>query len=219
MATKEPLYISFHIGRGGRFHNQGHYTFMAEENFQDLLCRCADVISVIDDDEAGNPLPDKEWQVHDMAGNLLLEGREEIEAMTGRLEFDGDYNTDYVTIADENLRKQEEEALLEAYKDDFKYGLMSEELKKFILEMEGLHGVSNKNNIEITDEKIVIRCLDDYTVTIELEDIAGKMVEEEWEEMLKEKSLCPHSIPMVLDAIQEHDSESDKEIFYNKYGK
>lgn len=216
MATKEPLYISFHIGRGGYFHNQGHYTFMAEENFQDLLDRCADKLFFVNDDEDGNLLPDDEWRVRDMGDNLILEGREEIEAMTGTLDFDGDYNTDYVTIANENLIKKEEEALLEAYKDDFKHELMSEELKKFILEMAGLHGVSNKNNIEITDEKIVIRCLDDYTVTIELKDIAGRMTEEEWEEMLKEKSLCPHSIPMVLDAIQEHDSESDKEIFYNE---
>lgn len=35
MKTKN--YISFHIGRGGSFNNQGHLSFSGEEDFQDLI--------------------------------------------------------------------------------------------------------------------------------------------------------------------------------------
>ncbi len=47
-------------------------------------------------DEDGNLLPDDEWQLIDKGGNVILQGRENIESPTGIISWDGIYNTDIV---------------------------------------------------------------------------------------------------------------------------
>ena len=128
MKNNNTIYVSFHIGRGGQFNNQGYRTFTGEENFQELLSRCSDVCDIISTDEDGNQLPDEDWYVEDSGSNVILTGRENIEAMTGVLDFDGEYDTDYVTTTDD-LSTAEEKLLIKAYEDD---EYMSDELKEFI---------------------------------------------------------------------------------------
>ena len=127
------IYVSFHIGRGGRFNNAGHLTFTGEENFQQLLERCADQLVLINDNEEGF-LPDDEWTLIDTGDNVILKGRDKIEAMTGCLDFDGEYDTDYVETVD-NLGENEIEAIWKAYN----YGeYMSKELEDWILEQKNI---------------------------------------------------------------------------------
>ena len=86
--------VRFHIGRGGRFNNAGHKTYVGTVN---KLSDCfGDFCNIIDVDENGNPLSDSEWQLEDGGGNVILSGRDEIESETGILDWDGEYDTDIV---------------------------------------------------------------------------------------------------------------------------
>ncbi len=87
--------VCFHIGRGGRFRNPGHKTFVPGVT---SLSQCfADEYkyTIIDTDDDGNPLPDDEWKLV-AAGDAVLTGRDEIESETGVLDWDGEYDTDIV---------------------------------------------------------------------------------------------------------------------------
>ena len=101
--------VCFHIGRGGRFNNQGHKTYRNDiEDFQELLRYYADKLFEYTEDEDGNPLADGDCRIEDCNGRVMVQGREDMESETGRLDFDGDYNTSYVkdikACTDEELR-------------------------------------------------------------------------------------------------------------------
>ena len=140
MKTLSEIYVSFHKGRGGRFWNAGYVTFHGEWDFQELLQTCSDVLFEVKEifDEDGNEvaLPEDEWYVHDGGDNKLLEGREEMEAKTGCLDFDGEYSTDYTRTLNE-CGDKEWDALERAYNSNDKY-LMSEDLKKAIEDYFGI---------------------------------------------------------------------------------
>ena len=63
---------------------------------------------IVSEDENGNTLPDDDWKLIDTGSNVILKGRDEIEAMTGRLEWDTIYDTDYVTTTDDLSEKEAE---------------------------------------------------------------------------------------------------------------
>lgn len=105
--------VHFHIGRGGRFYNSGHKTYVATV---DSLSDCFGDADVISTDVEGNALPDKDWQLIDSGGNVRLEGREEIEAATGVLDWDGDYDTDIVRYISE-CSDEEYRLIIDAYND------------------------------------------------------------------------------------------------------
>ena len=93
--------VRFHIGRGGRFHNAGHKTYVGTVN---ELSDCFGDSIVISEDENGKTLPDSEWKLVDSGSNVILSGRDEIESETGILDWDGEYDTDivcYLTDCDE----------------------------------------------------------------------------------------------------------------------
>lgn len=92
------LKVRFHIGRGGRFHNAGHKTYVGTVND---LSDCFGDSFLISEDENGKPLPDSEWQLVDGGGNVILSGRDEIESETGILDWDGEYDTDIVRYLSE----------------------------------------------------------------------------------------------------------------------
>lgn len=118
-----PIYVSFHIGRGGRFNNPGHYRFSGEFDFQMCLRICNDFLFTYKEDENGNQLPENEWKVCDESGRILLQGREEIESRTGIINFDEDYNS-FVTRTLDECGDKEWDALRESYGHDY----MSQEL-------------------------------------------------------------------------------------------
>ena len=85
--------VRFHIGRGGRFNNAGHKTYVCSVND---LSDCFGDSFLISEDENGKTLPDSEWRLVDGGGNVILSGRDEIESDTGILDWDGEYDTDIV---------------------------------------------------------------------------------------------------------------------------
>lgn len=69
-------------------------------------------------------LPDDEWTVTDCSGNVMLEGRDEIEAETGTFDIDGDYDTWYV----QRLEDCDEDELVLIYEEGSHHTLSDEDL-------------------------------------------------------------------------------------------
>lgn len=89
-------------------------------------------VTVIDTDEDGNPLPDDEWTlIDDSSERVLLQGKDDIMSRTGRIDYDGQYDTDifkYVEDCDEEeielLRQAVESNSIDAMdltSDDIEY--------------------------------------------------------------------------------------------------
>ena len=109
--------VCFHVGRGGRFNNQGHKTYRNDiEDFQELLRYYADELFEYTEDEDGNLLADEDCRIEDGNGRVMVQGREDMESKTGRLDFDGDYDTTYVKEI-EKCTDSELYAIIDAYKD------------------------------------------------------------------------------------------------------
>lgn len=193
------MYVSFHIGRGGHFGNQGYLSFTGEEDFQDLIRRCSDVCLIvdtaIDENDVEYELPEDKWHLDDLGSNVILEGRDKIEALTGILDWDGDYNTDYVTTTD-NLSEKELDVLYKAYLDE---EWMSEDLKDEICNQMGLKRV---RNIEVyqTSLELDTNCGSDV---VDFDGQQGEFTEDEWREDLEERDFDPLSIGKIINVLEE----------------
>lgn len=101
--TPKSIIVCFHVGRGGYLNNPGQKTYNPYvKNLQEFLHYNNSFINC--EDEDGNELPDEEWTLTDQGGNIILEGREEIESPVGVLYWDYDYDTDiarYIEDCDE----------------------------------------------------------------------------------------------------------------------
>ena len=87
------IIVCFHVGTDGYNNKPGHKTYCScVKNLQEFLHYNNAFINC--EDEDGNPLPDNEWTLTDQGGNIILEGRQEIESPVGVLEWDYDYDTD-----------------------------------------------------------------------------------------------------------------------------
>lgn len=121
MKTKEnQIIVAFHIGRGGRFCNAGHKTFLGELNFRDLQKLNADNIFYRDRDERGRFM---KTEIYDGAGNFVSD--DDPKGLIGRLDFDGDFDTDYCKYIEDCT---DEELQIIAKSIDFK----SFELKEYL---------------------------------------------------------------------------------------
>lgn len=137
--TKQETYkntlVAFHIGRGGRFHNGGHYTYMDEvSDFFDLLTLRSEYLFWHDTDANGKPLPPEEQYITDGAGNQMLT-YDEANQSTGILDFDGEYNTDIVcSLCD--CPGAAEDALLDAFKNGEigEYDSRYEAIKQYLID-------------------------------------------------------------------------------------
>lgn len=133
--------VCFHIGRGGSFNNPGHKTYVADIHcVQDCISLDGDVIN---EDEKGNPLPDSEWQYVDSGGEAVLQGRAAIEAETGIVDYDGEYDT-YIIKELEDCDEEEIDLLYDAYKEGADFSLDAE-LCDYICEYKGLHRIRTIN--------------------------------------------------------------------------
>lgn len=148
---KKTIYLTFHVGRGGRFFNQGHLTFIGAYDFQWVIN------NAIND---GKAIPDGCRLVTE-TGRVLLEGRESMESMTGVLDLDGDYDTDYTTTI-EDLNEREKDAIRRALKE--KAGVLSLnelslDITDFLIEYEGVdHYVSDDRRFVLTPSKNIEGC-------------------------------------------------------------
>jgi len=121
MKTKEnKIIVAFHIGRGGRFYNSGHKTFLGELNFSDLQMLNANNIFYRDRDERGRFM---KTEIYDGAGNFVSD--DDPKGLIGRLDFDGDFDTDYCKYIEDCT---DEELQIIAKSIDFK----SFELKEYL---------------------------------------------------------------------------------------
>ena len=108
------IIVCFHVGTD-RYHNKpGYKTYNPYvHSIQDLL-----VYGFLNcEDEDGNELPDDEWTLTDQGGNIILEGRKEIESPVGVLEWDTIYDTDIVKYI-EDCTDEEIELIMKAYRNN-----------------------------------------------------------------------------------------------------
>lgn len=189
--TEKSIIVAFHIGRGGSFYNPGHKSFLPYvDDFQDVLDAEMDNLFFYteEEDEDGElqTLPDEEWTVRDASGNILLEGREEIESETGVLDIDGDYDKTIVKYI-EDCTEEELGILYQAYLDK---EYMTPELKDAVCSLLGFRRIRNirfyKTNAEI--------CHQDGVETFYWENTNEDVTEEDAAEWLEEHNYDPISI-------------------------
>ena len=125
------IIVSFHVGTDGYNNRPGHKTYCScVKNLQEFIHYNNAFINC--EDEDGNPLPDEEWTLTDQGGNIILEGRQEIESPVGILEWDTIYDTDIVKYI-EDCTEEEIELIMKAYQN---------------------HEIENNDLIELIDNSI-----------------------------------------------------------------
>lgn len=192
MNTQEYI-VAFHIGRGGKFNNQGYKSFLP---YVSKLNDCFSETSIIiSEDEDGNELPDEEWKLIDGGGNTILQGRESIVSDTGILDWDGEYDTDIVKYLDD-CSDEELEIIYKAYIND---EYMPCELKDYICEAMGLHRIDSikfyKTNANILCSDCSFTFFWDGGYSVTKEDAA------EW---MMEQNIEPRSIEKYADDFEIH---------------
>lgn len=114
--TTNPTIVHFHIGRGGRFNNAGHKKFCGKKTI-------SEVISIADGSGQWSFLNPEENAHIDVNGNELITVAE-VETGVGRIEWDGDYDTDIcklISDCDESelqLIAKEDTALVQQFFDE-----------------------------------------------------------------------------------------------------
>ena len=103
--TVKIMYVSFHVTRGGRFYNPGHLEFVGEMDFQELQSYLDSHIFIKNRDEKGRFCKP---YIADCDGNQV--SYDDISAMVGTIDLDGDYDTYYVMDADD-MGEEELEAI------------------------------------------------------------------------------------------------------------
>src|SRR5690606_13834297 len=103
METTKKQLVNFHIGRGGRFHNQGHLTFVSVR----LKTK-----EIIEDDTL--LLNEDETAYTDHSGNHIADLNDETHEYC--YNFDNDYDTSYGIMVESfgDLSDREKEAVLDA---------------------------------------------------------------------------------------------------------
>lgn len=111
--------LLFHIGRGGRFNNQGHITFIEIGGIsQAPIIQNQDYYyPFIGYDKDGNYLEDysDDAELLDEVGNGLRLTAKELRDDEGFIDIDGEYDSWYTAHSDE-LNQREAMAVLEYYK-------------------------------------------------------------------------------------------------------
>lgn len=190
--------VAFHIGRGGRFHNPGHKTFMPHITH---LSQCYnDKCIIISEDDNGNELPGEQWELIDGGSNVILRGCDAISNEVGILEWDTIYDTDIVKYLDE-CDDDELELIYKTYLDDVEY--LSDELKDAAVKSQFQKRIINvkfyKSNAEVqTNDGTIHYEWDGY------EDVT----EDDAAEWMEEHCIDPLSIKKWADSFETH--------FYNE---
>lgn len=182
--------VCFHVGRGGYHHNPGYksfnpYVHSIQDFFGYGFVNC--------EDEDGNLLPDEEWTLTDQGGNIILEGREEIESPVGILYWDGIYDTDIVKYI-EDCTDDEIEIL---YNELFNYKYMDYDVADYVCSKKGMKRVVDQiGNISFSKSTMKV-IYQDGIATYERDTFKG-MDEYEAREFLKEERFIPDSIRKIV---------------------
>ena len=194
--------VRFHIGRGGRFHNAGHKTYMGTVND---LSDCFGESFIISEDENGNTLPDSEWRLMDGGGNVILSGRDEIESETGVLDWDGEYDTDIVRH------------LSECDDDEYQLILDAAERVEYVEKTVLAYACSALDKLMATSIKVYSSGMEVFTqdgcITLQRGDFSVYTEDEEDEvrELLADKGFISESIDEIIVRMEVNEWFSEEE--------
>jgi hypothetical protein len=144
--------LEFHIGRGGRFNNQGFLYFVGESKGiahtsaygNDVFPPCNDEGETIDEGECLN-----------CNGNEVGLTMEEANSGIGRIDLDGDYDTTYTTYL-EDISEKEIQAIIDAERSDLLTIMEKDELlKEEIRLMDLYYSTKRKTNRTTNQMKIL----------------------------------------------------------------
>ena len=155
MKEYKDIIVAFHEGRGGRFHNPGHLTYLPDVKcLQDLY---DDSLYIVDIDQDDNKLPIEEHVLLDSGGNEILHGKD-IYEKTGVLDIDGQYDSYYVFHLDEMPERFEG-----VMANEVKNGIsMDEETKNTIVEYLAEQGYEKTDMLMDEDTKGIYSILSDF---------------------------------------------------------
>ena len=194
--------VRFHIGRGGRFNNAGHKTYVG--TVKDLSACFGDSF-LISEDENGKTLPDSEWRLVDGGGNVILSGRDEIESDTGILDWDGEYDTDIVRH------------LSECDDDEYQLILDAAERGEYVEKAVLAYACSALDKLMATSIKVYPSNMEVFTqdscTTLQRDDFSVYTEDEEDEvrELLEDKGFISESIDKIIDKMEMYQWFSDEE--------
>ena len=193
--------VRFHIGRGGRFYNAGHKTYVGTVNG---LSDCfGESTMLISEDENGKPLPDSEWRLVD--GGVILSGRDEIESDTGILDWDGEYDTDIVRH------------LSECDDDEYQLILDAAERGEYVEKAVLAYACSALDKLMATNIKVYPSNMEVFTqegcITLQRDDFSVYTEDEEDEvrELLADKGFLSESIDKIIVNMEMNEWFSDEE--------
>ena len=194
--------VRFHIGRGGRFNNAGHKTYVGTVND---LSDCFGDSFIISEDENGKTLPDSEWRLVDGGGNVILSGRDEIESETGILDWDGEYDTDIVRH------------LSECDDDEYQLILDAAERGEYVEKVVLAYACSALDKLLATSIKVYPSNMEVFTqdgcTTLQRDDFSvyTENEEDEVRELLADKGFFSESIDKIIDKMEVNEWFSDEE--------
>lgn len=202
MKDSKNIKVWFHTGRGGDFYNGGHKTYRGVVN---QLADCFGDSIVISEDENGKPLPDSDWQLVDSGSNIILKGRDQIEAEVGVLNWDYEYDTDIVRYL-EDCTDDEYQLIIDAYNNG---NYVNEDVLAFTCDAMGKLYASTINtypsNMEVfTQNGCVSLDRDNYSVYTEDE-------EDEVRTQLRELGFIDRAVENIISAMELHDWFSENE--------
>ena len=186
------IIVCFHVGRG--YHNNPGY-----KSFNPYVKTIQDIYNSVDncfincEDEDGNPLPDDEWTLTDQEGNIILEGRQEIESPVGILEWDGIYDTDIVRYI-EDCTDDEIEIL---YNELINYKYMDDDVADYVCRKKGMKRVVVRiGSISLSQSTMKVTHQDGID-TYERDTFKG-MDDYDVRKFLKEERFTPDSIREIV---------------------
>lgn len=199
---KTTILVRFHVGRGGRFNNAGHKTYVGTVN---NLSDCFGDSFLISEDENGTTLPDSEWRLVDGGGNVILFGRDEIESDTGILDWDGEYDTDIVRH------------LSECDDDEYQLILDTAERGAYVEKVVLAYACSALDKLMATSIKVYPSNMEVFTqegcTTLQRDDFSVYTEDEEDEvrELLADKGFISESIDKIVDEMKIYQWFSEEE--------
>lgn len=163
MKNPKQTYVTFHVGRGGRFNNQGHKSFVDVMDFQELLnLECNRNLIYAIEDENGNVIGMADGQ-----GNCVVD-EYDIDSLKGVLDYDGDYDR-YIT---DEINDCDTDELFMCFKN----------YDRFVFENDRINLVKALNNDsnfigEVDDESLVSWYQDNKDLSNEMPNIKNYLIQ------------------------------------------
>lgn len=202
MKDTQNIKVWFHIGRGGHFNNGGFKSYRGVVNsLADLFDVSTTIIAV---DEDSNTLPEEEWMLLDGGGNVILKGREQLDAEVGILDWDGEYDTDIVRH------------LSECDDDEYQLILDAAERGEYVEKAVLSYACSALDKLMATNIKVYPSKMElltqDGCITLQRDDFSVYTEDEEDEVRvrLEEKCFISQSIDEIIDNMKIYQWFSDE---------